>query len=157
MDLATAARPDALAFLRDGGDAGRALRDVAWAETPLGMPQHWSPALKSIVRFMLTTRHPVFVFWGPDHVCLHNDGFSEFLGPEPSGDVLGRPGRDAWQSTWGMIGPLVDAVMRDGKSWADNDAGSIDNDTLKATHWQYRYQPIPDPASALGVGGVLVV
>lgn len=152
----TGLRPEDLSFLREGGDAGKALREVAWEETPLGKPQHWSPALKSIVRFMLTTRHPVFVFWGADHVCLHNDGYVEFLDPA-SGEVLGRPGRDAWKSTWGMIGPLVDAVMRDGKSWAENDARSIDNDDLKAAHWQYRYQPVPDPTSVLGVGGVLVV
>lgn len=149
-------RPHPLSFLSDGGNAGRVLRDFAWENTALGAPRCWSPPLKSTVRFMLTTRRPVFVFWGPDHICLHNDGFSEFSDLARPHTVIGSPGRDVWQASWGIIGPLLDSVLREGKFWMENDPGSIDNADLALSHWQYRYQPIRDPGAQSGVGGVMV-
>lgn len=143
-------------FLRGGGNAGRVLRDLRWEATALGAPQSWSPSLKSVVRFMLAARQPVFIFWGPDHICLHNDGFSEFSDQNAPYVVIGQPGRDAWRASWSTIGPLLDSVIHEGKSWIENDPGSIDNDDLATSHWQYRYQPIPDPVAPRGVGGVLV-
>lgn len=150
-------RPNYPLFLRDGGEAGKALRETDWSATLLGAAPNWSPALKAAVRMMLTTDHPVFIFWGPEHVCLHNDAFDELLDPELPRHCFGLPGRDAWKDTWGTIGPVIDAVMRNAKSWHDYGAGSIEHRALKDFDWRCRYQPVIDPTVASGIGGVLVI
>lgn len=62
--------PDGLAFLADGGALGAQIRAFDWAMTPLGPPRAWPQALKTTVRLMLATRHPMFIFWGIEHTCL---------------------------------------------------------------------------------------
>ena len=81
------------------------IRNRDWSGTRLGPPEAWPRPLKTAVRIMLTTRHPVFVFWGPDHVCLYNDAFRISLGPERHPAILGMPGQQAWSEIWSIIGP----------------------------------------------------
>jgi len=33
-------------------------------------PKLWAQSLRTVVRLMLTTNNPVFVFWGPQHIWL---------------------------------------------------------------------------------------
>ena len=56
---------------------------------------------------MLTTRHPMFVFWGPDLYCFYNDAYSRSIGPEKHPALLGARGRDMWQEVWPVIGPQI--------------------------------------------------
>ena len=69
-------------FLAGGGEMGQRIRDFPWETTPLGPPAGWRPTLKAMVRMALTTRHPIFIFWGPEHICLYNDGYRASIGPE---------------------------------------------------------------------------
>ncbi len=130
-----------------------------WESTPLGPRDLWPPGLTITVRLALTTRHPMFVFWGEDHICLYNDSYSQSLGPEKHPSILGMPGRDAWPEIWPIIGPQIDLVMRgDGATWNENQLVPIfRNGSIEDVYWTYSYGPIDDPRSPSGVGGVLVV
>jgi hypothetical protein len=48
-------------FLGDGGEMGRLIRAYDWAESPIGRPATWPQSLKTAVRLMLTSRHPMFI------------------------------------------------------------------------------------------------
>jgi hypothetical protein len=58
-----AARPDtstsALAFLGGGGEMGQRIRSHDWAATPLGAIEHWPGALRTTLRILLSTGHPI--------------------------------------------------------------------------------------------------
>ena len=55
---AAAKRP--LAFLEGGGEMGYRTRAFDWASTSLGAPETWPTQLKTAVRLLLSTRHPMF-------------------------------------------------------------------------------------------------
>jgi len=98
MDQQVISDPDCmdLEFLAGGGTMGERIRTHSWARTPLGEPQFWPQSLRTAVRVLLTTQHPMFIFWGAEHTCLYNDAYSRSLGPEKHPSILGAPGRGSW-------------------------------------------------------------
>ena len=51
-------------FLCGGGEMGSLIRAFNWAASPVGDPAEWPQALRTIVRLILSTNHPMFIFWG---------------------------------------------------------------------------------------------
>ena len=148
-----------LEFLAGGGAMGQRIRAYPWARSPMGEPQLWPQALRTAVRVMLTTQHPIFIFWGPQHICLYNDAYSRSLGPEKHPSMLGAPGRESWKEIWPVIGPQIEQVMRgEGATWHENQlVPIIRHGALQDVYWTYSYSPIDEPESPHGVGGVLVI
>jgi hypothetical protein len=52
-----------------GGELGRLMRQVDWSETSLGPVESWPQSLRTCVRIVLTSRQPMFVWWGDDLIC----------------------------------------------------------------------------------------
>lgn len=148
-----------LSFLDGGGAMGGLIRAYAWSRTALGAPESWSQGLRTAVRIMLTTQHPMFIFWGTEHTCLYNDAYSRSLGPEKHPSMLGAPGRESWQEIWPIIGPQIDHVLSGrGATWNENHLVPIlRHGALQDVYWTYSYSPIDEPHSPHGVGGVLVI
>ena len=138
---------------------GALMRAHDWASTSLGKPQHWPRALKTAVRLILNTGHPMYIWWGPDLLCFYNDAYRGTLGPERHPGSLGKPGRDVWAEIWHLIGQQVDFVMSgQGSTWDENRAVPITRfGRLDEIYWTYSYSPIDDEGAPNGVGGVLVV
>lgn len=138
---------------------GEYIRKFGWANTPLGEPSTWPSSLRVMVRMLLTTGHPAFNFWGPQHICLYNDAYSASIGPEKHPGILGQPGQRAWPEIWHIIGPQIDMVLRgDGATWHENQlVPIIRHGALQDVYWTYSYCPIHDESAASGVGGVLVL
>jgi PAS domain S-box-containing protein len=152
-------KTDDLAFIAGGGRMGELIRGFAWESTPLGPPSSWPGSLRVMVRMLLTTRHPVFIFWGPSHLCLYNDAYSDSLGPEKHPRILGQPGRPSWLEIWPLIGPQIDMVLRgQGATWHENQLVPIvRHGELRDVYWTYSFGPIDDESAPNGVGGVLVL
>ncbi len=146
-------------FLLGGGEMGERIRAYPWAESALGDPQSWPSPLRTAIRLMLTTNHPIFVFWGPQLICFYNDAYSRSLGPEYHPQMLGAQGREAWAEIWHLIGPQIDQVMSaQGATWHENHrVPTTRRGQREDVYWTYSYSPIDDPAAPLGVGGVLVL
>lgn len=146
-------------FLAGGGEMGARMRSHAWASTPLGDPQGWPRALKTAIRLILNTGHPMYIWWGSDLICFYNDAYSRTLGPERHPGSLGQPGRDVWAEIWPLIGHQVDFVMSgQGSTWDENRQVPITRfGRLDEIYWTYSYSPIDDEEAPNGVGGVLVV
>ena len=147
-----------LGFLAGGGDMGARIRAHAWSETALGEPRGWPQALRTTVRVLLTTGHPMLIFWGAELLCLYNDAFSRSLGPEKHPAILGAPARRAWAEVWPLVGGQIEQVLRgDGAIWLENQlVPIIRHGELQQVYWTYSYSPIDEPSSPHGVGGVLV-
>lgn len=148
-----------LDFINSGGEMGAMIRAHDWASSPVGPPEQWPQALKTALRMALTTRHPIFIFWGPEHICFYNDGYRPSLGPEKHPALLGARGSELFSELWDIIGPQIDMVMRgEGATWHENHlVPSYRHGVLDEVYWTYSYGPIDDESAPGGVGGVLVV
>ena len=58
------------------------MRAHDWSQSALGLPQDWPPSLRTVVRIMLNTGHPMYIFWGAEGSCLYNDAYRESIGSE---------------------------------------------------------------------------
>lgn len=146
-------------FLLGGGEMGERIRAMDWASHPLGEPGRWPQPLKTMVRMALTTRHPIFIFWGPELYCFYNDGYRASIGSDKHPAMLGARGADMWREIWDIIGPQIELVKAgDGATWHENALVPIYRDgELEDVYWTYSYGPIDDPDAPNGVGGVLVI
>jgi PAS domain S-box-containing protein len=150
---------DAPGFLAGGGTMGALIRAYDWASSPLGPPASWPQGLKTAVRLLLSTGHPMFIWWGPELIQFYNDAYSRSIGPERHPGALGQPGRECWEEIWDIIGPQIAQVMAgQGHTWHENQLVPITRHGRREdVYWTYSYGPIDDPAASSGVGGVLVV
>ena len=153
--------PDAAAldFMAGGGEMGALIRAHDWHSTPLGVPESWPPPLRTAIRLILNSGHPMYVWWGPELRCFYNDAYRRSIGAERHPSSLGLPGREVWDEIWEIIGPQIDQVMSgQGATWNENHLVPITRDGVREdVYWTYSYSPIDDQNAPDGVGGVLVV
>jgi signal transduction histidine kinase/CheY-like chemotaxis protein len=146
-------------FLGGGGEMGALIRELDWAPTPIGNPETWPQSLRTATRLLLNSRHPMYIWWGPDHLCFYNDAYRQSIGSERHPSSLGKRGREVWAEIWDIIGPQIDQVMcGGGATWNENHLVPITrNGVREEVYWTYSYNPIDDEDSPNGVGGVLVI
>lgn len=139
------------------GQMGRLVDAFDWARTPLGPRSQWHTSLRTIVSTLLHSRHPMFLWWGPELIQVYNDAYMRSLGPEKHPAALGSPGRETWREIWPIIGPQIEDVMLRGKpSWSvDALVPIVRNGRVEDVYWTYGYSPVADDAGA--IGGTLVV
>ena len=65
-------------FLKGGGSAGKLIREYNWSHSPIGKPNTWPQALRTLVTVMLNSQQPMFVAWGPERTLIYNDGYIEW-------------------------------------------------------------------------------
>ncbi|MEO6600887.1 MAG: ATP-binding protein [Polyangiaceae bacterium] len=143
--------------LHGGGEAGKIARGIDWSATPLGPVQSWSQSLKATVGIVLHSRHPMFLWWGPELIQFYNDAYTPSFGQGRHPGALGQRGRDCWGDIWPIIWPQIDDVMAHGKASWNEDAlvPILRNGRLEEVYWTYSYSPVFDVDGS--VGGTLVV
>lgn len=146
-------------FLSGGGEMGQRIREFDWDNSPLGNPSSWPRALKTTVRLMLSSAHPMLIWWGLDLIQLYNDGYSQSLGSDRHPNALGQPAQQCWREIWPVIGPQIAKVTGgDGNIWQENHLVPITREgKLEDVYWTYTYDPIYDEEAPNEVGGVLVI
>ncbi len=135
---------------------GASTRVYDWSATPIGPPDAWPQSLRTAVRILLNTNHPMFIWWGEELLQFYNDAYRQTMGPERHPSALGQRGRDCWAEIWPIIGPQIEQVMSGGgATWHENQLIPVTrHGRLEQVWWTYGYSPIDE---ADGVGGVLVV
>lgn len=98
-------------FLDGGGKMGSLIRAHDWSATLLGQPDSWPGILKTTMRVLLTSNHPMLIMSGPQLIHLYNDAFALTMGPERHPVSLGKPAREVWDEVWDVVGNDVDYVM----------------------------------------------
>jgi PAS domain S-box-containing protein len=149
-------RPKNPDFLAGGGEMGALTRAHDWSKTPIGPPDSWPQSLRTAVRILLNTNHPMFIWWGPELIQFYNDAYRQTMGRERHPSALGQRGRDCWAEIWDIIGPQIEQVMGGGgATWHEDQLVPVTrHGRLEQVWWTYGYSPIDE---ADGVGGVLVV
>ena len=135
---------------------GALTRAYDWSATPLGEPGAWPQSLRTAVRIVLNTNHPMFIWWGPELIQFYNDAYRRTMGPERHPSALGQRGRECWVEIWHIIGPQIEQVMSGGgATWHENQLVPVTrHGRLEQVYWTYSYSPIDEDD---GIGGVLVV
>jgi signal transduction histidine kinase len=121
-------------------------RAFDWSNTPVGPIEQWPEALVITVNTMLGTRHPMFLWWGPELTQFYNDGYRPSIGLDKHPKALGQPGRECWPEIWPIIGPQIDQVMTTGEpTWHENQLVPIfRNGKLEDVYWTYSYSAVRD-------------
>ncbi|KQW22277.1 histidine kinase [Afipia sp. Root123D2] len=143
-------------FLSGGGEMGALTRAFDWSASSLGPPDKWPQSLRTAVRIVLNSNHPMFIWWGPDLIQFYNDAYRQTMGPERHPSALGQRGRECWAEIWDIIGPQIEQVMSGGgATWHEDQLVPVTrHGRLEQVYWTYGYSPIDEGDR---VGGVLVV
>jgi PAS domain S-box-containing protein len=130
------------------------MRSHDWSKTSLGSPQQWSQSLKTAVRIMLTSRQPMFVWWGEELINLYNDAYIPTVGSKHP-DALGQPASIVWQEIWDQVGPRAESAMFNNEGTYDEALLLImeRNGYPEETYYTFSYSPIPDDQN--GMGGII--
>ena len=132
------------------------LAAIDWSSTAVGIPEAWSPALRTMLNVALANRFPMVFWWGPELVQFYNEPYTAILGTKhPS--ALGQTAIDCWAEIWDVIGPQIVSVYRTGEStWNEDLLLDINRyGFVEETYFTFSYSPLPDPQAANGIGGVL--
>jgi PAS domain S-box-containing protein len=154
--MLTANKSAAADFLVGGGEMGVLTRAYDWSANSLGPPESWPQSLRTALRILLNTNHPMFIWWGEELIQFYNDAYCKSMGPERHPSALGQRGRECWAEIWHIVGPQIEQVMRGGgPTWHENQLIPVTRyGRLEQVYWTYGYSPIDEEG---GVGGVLVV
>jgi hypothetical protein len=133
------------------------VRAFNWGATPLGDSAFWPPALKTTVRTMLTSRFPMWMFWGPELTMLYNAAYARTTLGKKHPWALGKPANVVWSEIWKDIGPRIERVLETGEaSWDETlflilERGGYPEETYDT----FSYSPLVGPDG--GNGGTLCV
>ena len=133
---------------------GALMRAIDWSQTPVGPVERWPQSLRTVLSILLTSRHPIFVWWGKELVQFYNDGYRPILGATKHPKAMGQRAREGWREIWDVIGPMIEAVIERGEStFIEDGLLCLDrNGYLEETYFTYAYSPIKDETG--GNGGV---
>jgi PAS domain S-box-containing protein len=128
------------------GEMAELTRRFDWSKTPVGPIDAWPDTLLTTVNLLLATRHPMFLWWGPELIQFYNDGYRPSIREDKHPKALGQRGVECWPEVWHIIGPQIEAVMSKGEStWHRNALVPIyRNGKLEDVYWTYSYSPVRD-------------
>jgi signal transduction histidine kinase/DNA-binding NarL/FixJ family response regulator len=137
-----------------GGELGALMAAKDWAQTPLGPVANWPQNLRTCVRIVLTSRQPMFVWWGDELINLYNDAYKSIVGDKHPA-CLGQPAQVVWHEIWEQVGPRAESAIRDNKGTYDEAALLIMEryGYPEETYYTFSYSPVPDDHG--GIGGII--
>ena len=137
-----------------GGEMGALMRSHDWSQTPLGAVEQWSQSLKTAVRIMLTSRQPMFVWWGEELINLYNDAYQAIVGGKHP-QALGQPASQVWREIWDQVGPRAESATLRNEGTYDEALLLImeRNGYPEETYYTFSYSPVPDDQG--NTGGII--
>jgi signal transduction histidine kinase/CheY-like chemotaxis protein len=147
-------RADPAAVLAGGGEMGERMRAFDWSRTPLGPVSGWPQTLRTCVRIILTSRQPMFVWWGDALTNLYNDAYKAIVGGKHP-EALGQPASVVWREIWDQVGPRAAATMLGNEGTYDEALLLImeRNGYPEETYYTFSYSPVPNDQG--GTGGII--
>ena len=120
------------------------VREIDWAETPLGSASEWPESLRTTVRILLTSRFTMWMAWGPELTFLCNDAYARTTLGKKYPWAVGKPSARVWPEIWGEIGPRIERVMQTGEaSWDETLPLIVErNGYPEETYHTFSYSPL---------------
>src|SRR5690242_492431 len=118
-----------------------------WSATPLGAIEGWPEALKVARQIIISSRFPMFIWWGPQLINIYNDAYAPMLGKKHPAS-LGRPAAEVWYEIWDVIGPQTDLVIsRRQSTWNEEMLLVMERyGYTEETYFTWSYSPIGEGA-----------
>lgn len=137
-----------------GGETGARLRAIEWSKTPLGPVQDWPQSLKTCIRIVLTSRQPMFVWWGEQFINIYNEAYVAVIGGKHP-QALGKPAMEAWKEIWDQVGPRAESAMARNEGTYDESLMLIMEryGYQEETYYTFSYSPVPNDHG--GIGGII--
>ena len=129
-----------------GGRMGAAMAAFDWAGTALGPVQDWPAGLRATVNLCLSSRAPMMVVWGPEHVQLYNDALAPLMGPKHPA-ALGRPYAESFPEIWHeRMEPLLAALEQRGEASYQEDVPVSFHRNVpdEEMFWTFSWSPLRD-------------
>lgn len=145
--------PSSIADELFAGDSEMAamMRSIDWSTTPLGPVERWPQSLKTSVRIILTSRQPMFVWWGRELINLYNDAYRSILCAKHP-HALGQPASIVWKEIWDNVGPRAEYAMRQNEGTYDEALLLIMERSgyPEETYYTFSYSPVPNDQGGTG-------
>ncbi len=136
------------------GEMAKLMRSYDWSQTSLGPVAEWPQSLKTSVRIVLTSRQPMFVWWGDDLINLYNDAYTSIVGGKHP-EALGQPASVVWREIWDQISPRAESAILKNEGTYDEALLLImeRNGYPEETYYTFSYSPVPNDQG--GTGGII--
>lgn len=140
-------------FILHNTEASQTFKAVDWNAHPLGPIKDWPVTLKTTLGIIFNSRHPMFLFWGEDHIQFYNDAYLPSFGVGKHPKAMGQKGQECWPEIWTAIQPQIEDVMVRGvASWNENQLLPIfRNGKMEDVYWTYSYSPVIAEGKICGV------
>ncbi|GEP95788.1 PAS domain-containing sensor histidine kinase [Chitinophaga cymbidii] len=133
------------------------IRSYDWSATSLGTPDQWPQTLRTALGLVLSSRFPMFIWWGPEMIQFYNDAYRPslgFSGKHPT--AVGQRGEECWPEIWPVIKPIIDEVWAGNSNWSEDQLIPIyRNNMLEDVYWTFSYSPLKEDDGT--VSGILVI
>ncbi|HVI43725.1 MAG TPA: PAS domain S-box protein [Chitinophaga sp.] len=143
MSLIDVIVSDRFDFLAGGGETADLIRRYPWENTPVGPISAWPASLKMSLGIILTSRHPMCIWWGEDLINFYNDAFRQLIPGKHPGSI-GQQANAVWKEAWPQIGQRVRQVLRNGVGTVEKAAFLIMKrpDCLEEVYYTFSFSPV---------------
>ena len=125
------------------------LESFDWASTVLGPRERWPQSLKIAVGICMSSRFPMFVWWGPQRINIYNDAYVPMLGDKHP-RAFGIPAQESWAEIWDIVGAQAELVSRGEATWNDRVPLTMNrHGYVEQTWFTWSYSPIYDEKGAI--------
>jgi PAS domain S-box-containing protein len=115
-----------------------------WASTPVGPRESWPQSLRIALGICMSSRFPMFVWWGPQLINFYNDAYIPVLGDKHP-RAFGIPARDSWAEIWDVVGRQAEQVFRGEATWNERVLLVMNRHGYDEDTWfTWSYSPIHD-------------
>jgi two-component sensor histidine kinase len=99
---------------------------------------------------MLSSRQPMWVWWGPELINFYNDPYLSIIGGKHPG-ALGQPARQVWAEIWHQIRDRIGAAMEGEASYSEAELLVMyRNGYHEETYYTFSFSPVPDDEGSIG-------
>lgn len=131
-------------FLDGGGITGALIRDRDWSATPLGPPERWPEALRTLISVMLGSRQPMFLVWGEERTLIYNDAYADILAAKHPA-AMGGDFLAVWHEIRAELTEIVAQAYRGEPVQMDDIELWMERRGFREeTHFAFSYTPVRD-------------
>ena len=94
-----------------GGKCGEMMRQMDWSKTPLGPITSWSQTLLTMTSLVMSSTHPMALWWTTDPILIYNDSYSQIIGDRHP-KALGGSAKEFWAELFPEFDSILEGVFR---------------------------------------------